>query len=644
MSIRPVSSALFRCGIPIVFAGALFCMAASSETFLETQFPVSSLAIMAGNGGLTVGADAAGIIAAVSWPSPGYCVQTAAHRRLADEEIPAMPGALFWAVRVAGETHWLHAPPWRLTAQAWPEPGIPIVEARFALDTAPDVEAVQTWFVHPSLDLLAVRLDIRGMQTPFDLFWAQYFEPRVQTYPVLPLAEMLFPSMRGFAVFADTSASRLLYFRPQEPGRADWTRATTLAARHASSAEWAAFGKGTWIAAATTNPVIAHQVGRPDAPDSAALGVDQGRLRGASAAIAPADAAWQLQPAPADVAMSAIIYVAFGEDWEAVARILSAAGAQGYEALRQETEQYWRYRIAAAPAACAVPASRDALAAMLLCTSRNSGAVVRTPASGTPFSVVTPQQAAWVSLALNMAGLHEEAAHLLAFLANTQRKTGRIGTPRGSLPAAVYASGEEAVPQAILQVEAAAWLLGALWAHAGFLMDSGAAQLFLAGHLDTVCAAADYLASWVQDGEVTRFLSFDPIALRERQSVAALLHVYTGLSAAMHIGAALNYPQPEDWAARRRELKSAIQFHLLNAAAPLPLALEFPYWMRRIVARDQEARWDVWDAIVSFDGVERRLWDAAAPAYAFSADAPTDLTDTLRQALRLIAIIEAEAG
>lgn len=631
---------------------------ASGEGFLERHFPVTTLAAVSGNGGLTVGADITGGIAAVSWPSPGYHEQTGATcpRRFGQDVAPARRGCL-WAVRLGQRTTWLTEAPWRLASQKWPEPGIPIVEARFALDHASAAEAVQTWFVHPVLDVLAVRLDLHGMAEPFDLFWFQRLEPCARLLPELPPAGAVFPALRGFAAFVDANGARLGHFRPHDPGGAAWAQAEELAARGASAGEWSRFDEGVWAGTASANPVIAFHVGRAGTPDAAAQGIEAGRLARGRAATGQADAAWQLETLHTGEVFSAVVFMALGKNWAAVEENLHAATERGFDVLRQETEQHWRERIAVARAALADPEARNALATILVCADRATGAVPRAPASGTPFAVTTPRQAAWVSLALNMAGSPEDAGRLIAFLADTQRRTSRIGAPLGSLPVAIYASGDEATPRAILQVETASWLLGALWVHAGFMAQT-TAQLFLAEHWETVENAADWLAAWVLDGEVTRFLSFDPEYLRERQSVRTLLHVYTGLSAAIRIGEALNAPKADEWTARRRELKSRIQFHLLNATEPIALDAEFPYWMRYIVPPEPEARWDVWDAVAAFDGVGRRLEDAAAPQHAFSQLAQSDRSDrsdrsdesktgepsgkpdSLRQAFRLIVILK----
>ncbi|HEX72381.1 MAG TPA: hypothetical protein ENN65_03595, partial [Candidatus Hydrogenedentes bacterium] len=292
---------------------------ASGEGFLERSLPITTVAAVSGNGGLTVGADATGGIAAVSWPSPGYYEQTGATcLTLFGRDVASARRGCLWAVRSEDRTTWLTEAPWRLASQKWPEPGIPIVEARFVMDHAPGAEAVQTWFVHPALDVLTIRLDLRGIAEPFDLFWFQRLEPCARLLPELPVAGALFPALRGFAAFADTNGARLGHFRPHDPGSATWVQAEELAVPGASVGDWARFDEGVWIGTASVNPVTAFHVGRAGAPEAAMQGIEAGRMAGGRAATGQADAGWQLEPSRTAEGVSTVVFMAFGKNWAAV--------------------------------------------------------------------------------------------------------------------------------------------------------------------------------------------------------------------------------------------------------------------------------------------------------------------------------------
>ena len=122
------------------------------------------------------------------WPSPGHHDQIGTPLPREEEEEEGLSGGLMWGFRADGKTHWLAAPPFT-TTQAYEHAGSLVINTIAHLPDS-DAEAVQTLFVHPDLDILAMRLTLKGFPAAPEVYWYGDFSPCTRLIPQLPVGRL----------------------------------------------------------------------------------------------------------------------------------------------------------------------------------------------------------------------------------------------------------------------------------------------------------------------------------------------------------------------------------------------------------------------------------------------------------------------
>lgn len=621
---------------------ALFGFAASGEDTLdrwEAIFGPPDVSRISGNGGLTVGVNSQGRITSCRWPSPGYHDQLTYRtisRSLPELGVPPWHG-LQWAVRLDNSVIWLHDT--QDPIQAYAGDGSTVIESRCCL--RPGIYALQSLFVHPDKDLLVTRLEIADIAESPHAYWFANLTPCTRLIPELPLRDWAFDALNDFAVIADQERHIVYHFRPERIGSSDWARARDLADRNAPIQEWTAFGDGVWIGWAPEATWQGIQCATDESPEAADAQIARGKLDGRQCAVGACHSVIEPVTMRSGNAWETTLFLAFGRNQEQVTSLITYAREKGYTKLRDETETYWAAWLAKrglSPRTPLCAVRSRALLTLAQATDRITGAVVYAPITQPPLAVDCPRLGAWITLALDLSGDHDAAERHLRFYLNALRGENRRPKPRGSLAAAYFTDGSEAVPHPILDAEAVAWMLSSVWRHSRSL-EPGSGLTYLASVWKPVSIAADFLAEWTDSGGGPPFPSFDPAVLRDRRSSVQLLHSFMGLASAMNIAAALGENQIDDWSRRCRELEEQIRAHFAHDPKPLPLDLTTPYWLKEIVPVNREVNWDIWDATIEAEGESRPMRYVPFPASAILAQASdTDsFPDTYRAALRLIA-------
>ncbi len=575
--------------ILMVLAPVTACAAA---TPLEECLGSAGLAHASGNGALTVGANLGGRVVSCCWPSPGahdqitYVAEPGERR-----DAPPWHG-LRWGVSFGGEYLWFGAPGDSLE-QRYAAPGAPIIvtEGRMPGDGG---QARQVLFVHAELDVLVARLEVTGPDSPPAFCFFANFTPCTRAVPELPLGDWAFDALNDFAAYADPGSGVVTHFRPAAPGMRDWEKARALAARGAAPSEWEVFRDGTSISYGAMPAARTILIGDETAfertgtlrfnEDDKCRVSATGRLYSAML-IAPEreDGRWQ-----------ATVLAAFGVKAAASRRLLEDAQARGYQRLLEETRQFWTARCARVRVPEGLTPEQQAsfhaaVRTLLVSADRGGGAVVRAPVTQPPLALDWPRHGAWINLALDVAGYPETVERHLRFYAGTVRREPARGRPIGSLPAACYATGEEALPRAILDADAAAWFVASVWRHTLFL-DATAQAAFLASLWDEVSLCADFLVRWSHGPLGEPLPAFEPASMRDRTSLESLLAFYLGIESAARIAGSVGQAVPAPWEQQRRELQSLIQLRLARLDTPEAWPETMSCWLDGVLSEDHWLR------------------------------------------------------
>jgi len=259
----------------------------------------------------------------------------------------------------------------------------------------------------------------------------------------------------------------------------------------------------------------------------------------------------------------------------------------------RSTTEWWETRVAQAvrpqfsnPAIS--PLYTRALRQLLVAADPRSGAVSRAAVADSPLFVDVTRQGAWTTLALDLAGYRDEASAHLDFYANAVRQDGSQSAPIGSLPAALYATGVEAAPDVVLDVQAAGWFLWSAWQHDAFLAEEHR-EAYRKKLWGAVNRTGDFISSWARAAHDTPALSFEPEVLRDSASIETFAIAHAGLRSAASFAQATGEEKPE-WASRVTEMADVLRFQALDADGLFKTADPLAIWPADLVPAG-DPRW-----------------------------------------------------
>jgi hypothetical protein len=426
-----------------VFAVAASVVPTTADLATAALGPGGILAI-AGNGGLTVGVDRDGRIGLCRWPSPGYYNQVR-YRTRNDHSAPPGEG-LMWGLRIHDRAFWLCGEPWDTTVRYARGDGSGI-EISSALPES-RVSVSEHVYVHPSQDLLLLRLTVHGCRSTPTIYWYANFSPCTRLIPELPVADWALDAWNDFAVFTVDGGTTLHHFRPRQPGADTWKKAEGLVASGAGLDAWRSFEDGVWIAYTSPNSVMGFQCAVDGSETSALAQAEKGALGNQPGAAGQCHAAVALAPIADGADYVATVVVAFGKNSNEATAALAYASERGYDALVDETTRYWTQWVSAATMpqtdnAALIAACKRDLVTLALCTDRETAAVVRSPVAQPPYAMDGAEHGAWVTLAYDLAGYHEAARRHSLFYCKAPRfaSGGLLCEPRRGRSASRDAAG-----------------------------------------------------------------------------------------------------------------------------------------------------------------------------------------------------------
>jgi hypothetical protein len=199
-----------------------------------------------------------------------------------------------------------------------------------------------------------------------------------------------------------------------------------------------------------------------------------------------------------------------------------------------------------------------------------------------------PQHGAWITLALDVAGRHDLARRHNAFHISVLRREDRPGKPLGSLPSACYTNRVEALPHVIVDTEAAAWMLWAVWNHSRLLSPENQAE-YVSAVWPAVDLAGTFLARWADPRTGAPLHSFRSSMLRDGQDEALLLATYMGVDRASRMASVLGENRAE-WHSRLEELGPLVRYRSFAEDDAWKLAHPMAIWLTGLLDSD-DRRW-----------------------------------------------------
>lgn len=570
------------CILQIVCLVILQADPSSCSSLLPANAPLR----MSANGFLTVGVDEGGRARVCRWPSAGYY----------DHIRPNASGeGLGWILRMGDATLRLDEGTWERSSK-YADVDSTVCQLQAALTGTP-VRATLTTFVHARKDILVSRLVVEGVDTPPVFYWVAGLSPRTQLIPELPFLGELSSMGGGFAVFTPDKGKTMFHFRPMAPGIADWARVEELVPAPALRSSLAEFGKGVWIGSQMLDEVREFECGQEKGSPLSAREWPPQVLDENEAAPGPGYSVQMVAPNSEKGSFMATAVVAFGEDVSQAETALAYGRERGYDVLLDETRDCWRDRLALATmptganAALANACKRDLLT-LLQSMDVRTGGIVRAPVGRSWQAVDRPRAGAWITLALDVAGYGDLADSHTWFYARRLRGNDARGAPAGSLPAALYVNGREALPPIVLESDAVAWMLAAIWRHA-CLLDEQPRSTYLENQWKSVEQAATFLSDWADTLTREPLPSFSAKKWRDAASTDSLLASFMGMDSALRIAGALKKQIPDEWKNRKLDLDILLRFHCVAEGGRWKADAILPFW----VCESGEAGLPSWEAV-----------------------------------------------
>ena len=395
-------------------------------------------------------------------------------------------------------------------------------------------------------------------------------------------------------MFTDPLANRSYHFRPVAPGLYEWEFAKELTQVDAKTKAWARLGDGVWIAFAEENGEGTVHCGQETGAESVLAQANAGALPSVTSAVGQCASLLAVTPDPSsDGTRRVTVFAAFAGSKIDADMALTRARETGFDQLLKETEAYWWDWVNARPlppvVADFLERSRRCLLHLAVATDRQTGGIARAPISRPPLFLDWPCHGAWVSHALDSAGLHDYAARHTAFYLSAVRMEATPPKPLGSLPWAGYTDGTEAAPATLVDAEGTALVLWSIWNH-GRLLPPEQQTAYLGQCWDRLDRMGDFLAGWADTRTGEPLHSFTASRMRDVRSAELFEAVYLGLDKAVHIAGLLGHARPR-WQTRLDQLGPLLRFHGLDPEGSWKTERPLALWPTGIIP-PRDPRWE----------------------------------------------------
>ena len=259
------------------------------------------------------------------------------------------------------------------------------------------------------------------------------------------------------------------------------------------------------------------------------------------------------------------------------AQLLATAQSEGYQAMLDETEDFWSTRLGHAwlpdsDEQRIVDFAKRTLITLFNGYDKYSGAIVASIAMQAPYYLDWPRDAAFLNHALDLAGFYDEVTKHNIFFASVQRKqpikNGEI--PAGTYEMNYYANGSTG-GFIRFEIDNTGCITWSMWDHYTFLKESDPekAMEYLIQVYPAIALAADNLAECKDDETGLQcYATEDDNPDELRQTMQGATAVYMALAAAVEAGRKIGESSDkiQAWEDRAAELKAAALEHLWNEA------------------------------------------------------------------------------
>ncbi|MDZ7732923.1 MAG: hypothetical protein U5R31_07210 [Acidimicrobiia bacterium] len=278
-------------------------------------------------------------------------------------------------------------------------------------------------------------------------------------------------------------------------------------------------------------------------------------------------------------------FVSAGPDVEMAGDALEQAREGGYEALADSKRAWLEELLADAPLPdtddeAVLALARRALITLVTDTDRETGAIVASIATQSPYGEDWPRDGAFFDYALDVVGLHDWVDRHHDFYVETQQTDDDshpvltdLGVPPGNWGMNYYADGVVGGPIP-WEIDETGYTLWNFWEHHRATGDTGT----LRERYPAIRLSADFLAECRDEATGLQCPAIEDDNPGERQTIVGATTVWLGLDArgAFRRGARRGARTPGRWGERRDELATAIDAELWQgdrwgdgASAPL---------------------------------------------------------------------------
>ena len=511
---------------------------------MERIFGVSNVNGQVGNGGLTAGFASTGELTVLGWPSPSYYDQVH-YQTSTDEDARQQPyfgaganeglfAGLYVETAEGGEMLWLREAPF-VAQQSYfnDSSGVLITEHR-AWDLGLTVTAES--MVRIPSDVLVQRYTVvRDQLSPVTQVKFVYYEnlsPCLTRDPHLPLQDWMFDGANDFGALWMNKSDAVLHFLPRDGDLAmfdelmgdDWASMAELS--DTVSAVWPTMveeaGEGVYLAISGREAPEQFSIGQDSAvgcasvtgwdysPEDPFTDVADGELQGSTVAGCQTTAAmlWTHDFEANPSAKTFEVILSASATWDGARDGLEATRELSWDELQDEVDLYWGSLMTAAnlPDTDDVDTeafARRSLISILQGMDRDTAAIVASITTQPPYRQDWPRDAAFLNLALDVAGMSDRVSEHNAFLAGLQEVEdhedlfGNV-TPAGAWHMNFYADGEYGghIP---FEIDATGLLAWSLWTHVKYLDSDSARRAYLADVTPALLRAGDLLSGCVDD-------------------------------------------------------------------------------------------------------------------------------------------------
>lgn len=521
-----------------------FLIAACFALEPEEAKPVPQVTAISGEGGLTAGFDASGVLTALRWPNPGGANMI---RGTSDTE---SIGGGRWGIEVNGAWRWFGD----RTARSRQDYAAPESDVIVTTVEWPDGVIVrQRAAVVPEHDVFVSGVEVTGARSEPRVVWIAEFAPTTRQVPEAGGWVEAFDASRRFAAFTDRENGQIWNFRPSNPGKEDWTVARELSSAGEPVEKWTKFDDGVWIALSSGGPMRSAAV---TGSVRELVGAIDSRATVFNSIVGLAVSAIEPGVEKKDGVHRAWVAIRIGESYPLTTELPSDIDVWS---VLDDTEQSAELpNVIGGLAPAVVPYAARHWMTLRALHDAESGFTVRSLSEAQDW----PREGALAAWALEYMDEHAPTTVRLDAYTQQIRMDDRPRQPFGSMPESLYTSGTIASPHFVVDDRAPGYVLGmAKWIlHDRLTID--AYQQWVKGDWPVIEAAGEFLSTWADARRGAPLWCDDPIELSDAKTQDRLFAAYAGISAAIRLAQNVQEPVPDAWRARQDQLRELVEWVL----------------------------------------------------------------------------------